>query len=139
MSYREKLIKFMEAKAEKMQKYECPKERYFNEKDKKAIQNWTEDEAKCVWDKLKLNLENSNRTSLSSDFCPFCIRYSTIGELKCVLCEYRENHGECNSTEENDFDLILHYFDLYGGSHFIDEIFDYHFYKEIIEKIEKED
>jgi len=128
MKVKEKLIKFMDLKAERIK--ECAgvrKERYFDETDMKNIREWNEKECNEIWEELKKNSEKYE--GLHIFLCPFCIKHKD----ECYSCEYGDNHGVC-IFPESDFNSICYAFGSYSN---IKKCFNKAFYKDIVEKVEE--
>lgn len=66
---------------------------YFNTKDMKLIEQWSNEECRQIFKKIKKNIFKHHH-GLYSFSCPFCLKY----ELRCMKCKYPENHGNflCN-------------------------------------------
>ena len=111
MTPNKKIIKFMEMKAGFIEKNTLlPVSTYFNESDKKIIQEWSEEDAALVWiDVLSTVItiydsEGLLCAGLYPGLCPFCLMHDS----DCDECPYAETHnGSCSDNEDSDFVLVL--------------------------------
>lgn len=131
MNYQEMLIKFMEAKQQKLKEIGCEIP-YFTSKDAEAIRQWDDKIAKNVWETIKENIEDNVECGLDAGVCPFCMKQEYFGG-DCESCEYAKNHGICTRGDYQDIWRFL-----YKRKIDDEEILSYDFYQELIEKIEKE-
>lgn len=103
--YQKALVKFLKAKNEylKSEIMDVRAPEYFDKLDEKNILKWNDEQAKQIYERIKLNIKSKETIAgLYSDTCPWCIdRLINYVEedfyCECV-CEYGENHGVC----END-------------------------------------
>jgi len=133
MTAKEKIIKFMEKKAERIkEKWGC--DFYFNEGDKKEIEAWDEALAERVWGILIYNIKTNEACCLSDSTCPFCILAELICPSdsfteRCFSCGYGLRHGYCNDIN-SDFAKIAQF-------HYTGYVFSNEWYRKVIEEIEK--
>lgn len=114
--HQKKLIKFMEAKAQKLKEHGC-KIKYFNDNDREAILNWKNKDCKNIIEIIKSHINKAY--FLRTTTCPFCIKYYT-----CKNCEYRKTHRMCSSIKSDHNRIIKKGYHIY---------FTNKFYKEIVE------
>lgn len=108
MTAKEKLIKFMELKAEKIKELSNNTiDYYFTEEDKKDILNWDNKIAEKIWTKIKSSIKYLKASGLSRHVCPFCIYYKFKIDVfeKCINCTYGQRHGYCFLVD-SDYDKI---------------------------------
>jgi hypothetical protein len=80
--------------------------------EKIILENWTEKEAKTVYERIRHVILMNNSSGLHSDTCPFCIYYHNeeIYKSICNNCEYGKIKGICdteyNSKIKNSFGII---------------------------------
>ncbi|RLF88052.1 hypothetical protein DRN34_00300 [Thermococci archaeon] len=134
MSAKEKIIKFMEKKAERI-KDKWGYDFYFNKKDKKEIKEWDNELAERVWGVLVHNIMENDACCLSNSTCPFCI----LAELICTNCSFTERcfacgyglrHGYC-ADSHSDFAKIAQF-------HYTCNIFSNEWYRKVIKEIESQ-
>lgn len=135
MTYRERLILFMEKKARKIKK-ETGIDYYFKEEDKKAILSWNEEKAKQAWNFIKKEVYEKKEAGLTARLCPFCVVHWGYLDSKrkaspCDKCEYAKVHSAC-FYENSDYRKI--FIATKEG-----RLFTNHWYKIIIAQIEKKD
>jgi len=117
----ENLIKFMQAKSNKMKELGCPTH-YFIKNDADAIRKWNKKDSDDVWKKIG---ENENLKGFSATSCPYCILHKD-----CDSCEYAKIHGRCDI---GDFNSITNFFKSKDIS--IYTIFDSNFYKKLVKEL----
>lgn len=153
MSPQEKLIIFMEEKALLFKKfYNINPNRYFKEKDKQSILEWSDKECKKIWAQLKRQVKHGGVQYFSFDTCIYCLKYS-VPSLRdivainsreflimdnfsnCSKCEYRLVHGECSYAYSDYFTLskkILRF-----KTKRLEDMFNTDVFKELISKVEE--
>ena len=87
------LIKFMQAKSDKIEK-ELSIPFYFTEDDKKHIMSWNNKDIDGVYSAIDDDLYNQmgNFNNLNVRSCVFCVKYGCC----CAPCEYKLQHGICD-------------------------------------------
>ena len=133
MTAKEKIIKFMRMKAERIKEL-VGVDFYFEDEDEKEILNWDDEVARKVWEEIKSNIEHARVCGLPGHTCPFCVYYAfqcfdktDVG--RCDECGYGKRHGICFLVDSD-----YHKIKQKGicGKDLSDE-----WYKKVIEEIEK--
>ena len=89
MTYKEKLIKFVEAKNQFIiSKIGLP---YADKKDFKDIRKWKEEDCKYIYKDIKHIINNGVAVSFTIGTCPWCLKYI----MNCDKCGYGKRHGKC--------------------------------------------
>jgi len=127
--YCEHLISFMNLKQKRIENIIGNKPKYFDDKDKNAIENWSKEDCKLVWWMLKSNVDKG----FNSSNCPFCLYTLKKEGLSCYSCEYGKNHKICFESE-SDYNQIIER--LINKANTINKLFTYRFYTNIIKLIE---
>lgn len=140
MKAQDKLIKFMQIKANVLREYGINPKKYFNLKDKKILQNLDDELAQLVWLSIKYNIKFKHPNGLIDIVCPFCILSDLKENYKdeaCSICVYGKNHGICFSGEDD----ITKIEDILQEKYNITfhDVFPYDFYYKTIIKIEEEE
>jgi len=82
---------------------------YFTEEDKKAIENWSDEDVIIVYSKIIKELliweSDEGNDVFSYAYCPFC-RYIDIKDSDCYGCSYGKNHGICDD-DKSDWQLFI--------------------------------
>ena len=133
------LVELMKAKAQRLSEFGVDKSLYFTEKDKDDILSWPDEDAKKVWLKIKENImtRKESFSGFTSYSCPFCIRYYLLTQdnhSTCYLCTYAKRHNGFCGESTSDFKKIKQFFK--NKNMYDDDIFNYSWYKRIIDKIE---
>jgi hypothetical protein len=94
MNYQQKLVDFMFAKA-KVLKIGNAYPNYFTNDDAIEILNWSDEEAKYVYIKIRKELQKGIESDVY--ICPFCVLQLTIAHKQdmCAGCIYGKRHGIC--------------------------------------------
>lgn len=95
MTYKEKLIKFVEAK-DKIIK-EKTGINYINDLDIQEIREWDEESCKKIYSSFTRNINTYFIHDLLIGTCPWCLK-STINNVHdCKICGYGKRHGMCDA------------------------------------------
>jgi len=137
MSYKEMLVMFMEGiktKIEEIAGAEFGK-LYFNEEDKQELLSLPEEQAFCIYLKIKIQIIKFQAMDILRKTCPFCY----IAKNNCKNCKYAKRHGgECNEESSDREKYTDRLYDLIYPDRWFNEVFSNKFYKKLIQKIEKE-
>jgi len=142
MTAKQKLIKFMEMKQEKLKTLFKDKKgevSFFTEEDKAEVEKWKEIDCKKLWNELTKNVGELTfkRVGLLAELCPFCLKYlktdSTFRYTGCSKCTYALNHKECD--EENSDNTKLYNLQIRDNVKMSSELTS-SFYRKVIHKIE---
>ena len=129
MTYKKKLIKFVEIKASNLHKSSSIK--YIDEEDIKEINYWSINICSYIYKFIVKHINSNTPSSPHAQTCPWCIYHFRIKSyINCNNCKYGKRHGICdnpNSTYEKllKMDAFL--------------VLNKHMYKRIIKNIEYED
>jgi len=133
MKPQEKLVIFMERKAEAIMKL-TGLNVYFTEEDRKDILGWEDTTSEFVWKKIVDNIDKG-AYGLSPDVCPFCIYNDTF--LKgCSTCDYGYRHGQCSADDSDYFEIMRA---LEAAETDVEVVFSNEWYQEVIDEIEGEE
>jgi len=131
VTYKEKIIKFMQEKNKIIKKHTGII--YFNEKDKNDILSWSEKDCKNIYLKILDHVTQKYVFGMGWVVCPYCIKYLSPDKFNCHRCEYAKNHGECLSTD-SVWNKVSNWRSKPGKR--IYDIMDDKFYDNLIKKIE---
>ncbi len=125
MKAKEKLIRFMKAKALKLVEGGLPDASiYFNEKDIEAICSWKDKEAREVLMALHYFLESEEVEGLRHETCPFCIwtivkkgdspieKGVSSATVDCSICPYARHHGGSCFSNDSDFGVVIDHLEV---------------------------
>jgi hypothetical protein len=86
--------------------------KYHTEEDEKAIMQWSDEEAKEVYNELYNNIFNRFAKDYKASSCCFCIknRNNNTGCIQCENCDYAKNRNNIYCTED------CSYYSMYIGS-----------------------
>jgi hypothetical protein len=138
----------MQAKSRKIGRtLDIPSNFYFDAKDKKAIEKWTDEICKKIWEKIKGYSYSSVLFGLGTHECVFCIylnikRAASLNPY-CPDCEWGQRHGFCmygvhirKDEFMSDYQFICYLF--IEDEKDIENVLSIEFYKELVNKLEKE-
>jgi len=137
MSYARTLVAFMEGVKTKIEEIAGVKfgKLYFNEEDKQELLSLPEEQAFCIYLKIKIQIIKFQAMDILYYTCPFCY----IAKDNCKNCKYAKRHGgECNEKNSDRDKYIDRLYDLIYPDRWFNEVFSNKFYKKLIKTIEKE-
>ena len=123
MTYKDKLIKFLQLKNDTI--YKQVRIKYVYKADLKDISLWSEDDCEKIYNVIKDNIVFYKVQGIDETTCPWCIKY-TIKYTICKNCEYGKRHEKCYNIGS------------YYKKHFCMIVINNQEYKDIIKEIEDE-
>ena len=129
MTYKEKLVKFLEVKDSII--YTTSNVKYINKEDIEEIESWSEEDCKKVYRYMikTINDDDAFEFYPNSTTCPWCVfNVFCNNAYKCKECGYGKRHGFCKKSDSK-------YKELINNDAFI--LLDRNMYFEIINDIEK--